>query len=108
LPFRRASDRETAGTCFLPEHEIPIPNPEVNPLHRFHRVPDFEEPPLYLGTLLQAARIMDESFQGWSTCLDVKPGLPTSSARLYQRLVAVLIPGRQAKPEQGLLRRAGQ
>jgi hypothetical protein len=64
----------------------------INPLHRFHRVPNFEEPPLYLGTLLQAAKIMDESFQGWCSCVDVKAALPTASARLYARLRQVLAP----------------
>jgi hypothetical protein len=64
----------------------------MNPLHKFHRVPDFKEPPLYLGTLLQAAKIMDESFQGWCSCADLKPELPTASGRLYQRLNKILAP----------------
>jgi len=36
-----------------------------NPLHRFHRVPSLEEPPIHLGTPEQAIKIMDESFRAW-------------------------------------------
>jgi|SRR5580658_2236266 hypothetical protein len=64
----------------------------INPLHKFHRVPDFREPPLYLGTLLQAAKIMDGSLQGWCSCVELKTELPTVSSRLHERLSKILAP----------------
>ena len=34
-----------------------------NPLHRFHRIPDLSEPPLFLGNAIRAVELMDETLK---------------------------------------------
>lgn len=58
----------------------------INPLHRLHRVPSLEDPPIYLGAVDQAAEVMDESFRVWEMAKNVRPLESTASSRLREGL----------------------
>ena len=56
----------------------------INPLHRLHRVPSLEEPPIYLEAARHAAQVMDESFHAWELAKSVEPLQSTAGSRLRE------------------------
>ena len=58
----------------------------INPLHRFHFVPNMFAPPLLLEPLHQATQIMDESLGAWSKSMRVSREQPTALERFIKRL----------------------
>jgi len=62
----------------------------INPLHKFHRIPSLEEPPIYFGIIIQAAEIMGLSFSEWLTSKGTKSFTPTSSEKLIKEMKNIL------------------
>jgi hypothetical protein len=58
----------------------------INPLHRLHRVPSLEEPPIYLEAVKHAAQIMEESFRAWELAKGVEPLESTAGDRLRRAI----------------------
>lgn len=58
----------------------------VNPLHKLHRVPNFEDPPLLLDTPIEATRIMDQSIRVWATGMGLEIPHESASSQLSGEL----------------------
>lgn len=62
----------------------------LNPLHKFHRLPSLEEPPIYFGIIIQTLEIMDLSFTELTNFKGIKIEGQTSSANLKKEIEKVL------------------
>ena len=62
----------------------------INPLHKYHRVPSLEEPPIYFGIIVQATEIMDKSFLEWAISKGVKSVTSASSKELIKEMKSIL------------------
>jgi hypothetical protein len=62
----------------------------INPLHKFHRIPSLEDPPVYFGIITQTAEIMDLSFLEWANFKSFKTKEQTSSANLRNEIKKIL------------------
>ena len=63
----------------------------INPLHKFHRIPSLEQPPVYLGIIVQTMEIMNLSFMQWADFKGVKIKAQTSSADLIEEINKILL-----------------
>ncbi len=58
-----------------------------NPLHRFHRIPKFEKPPILLDIVDHAALIMYESFNAWADYYAIEQDVESSSSIFRKKLL---------------------
>lgn len=70
-----------------------------NPLHKLHRIPQFEDPPLYLETMLQANKIMEKSFTEWKTAVCIDDSIADISQKLERKINEILLRKGDHEPE---------
>lgn len=58
----------------------------INPLHRFHRLPSLEEPPIYFNLIQHAAEVMDKSFKIWEEAMGIDHLENNASLRYLETL----------------------